>query len=67
MTLPPIAAWIGILNMCFGISSLSFSHISRPRFSAAMRCTIIDSASTGSPLTRIDIFTRLPSLWSVIW
>ncbi|MNU02397.1 hypothetical protein D3C72_2460890 [compost metagenome] len=61
MTLPPMAAWIGILNMCRGIRSLSFSHMSRPRFSAAVRCTSMDSASTGSPLTMIDILTRLPS------
>jgi hypothetical protein len=31
MTLPPIAAWIGIWNMCGGIRSFSFSHMARPR------------------------------------
>ena len=31
----------------------------RPRASARSRCTIIESASTGSSFTRMDIFTRL--------
>ena len=35
LIVPPIAACTGILNMCRGIRSFSFSHISRPRFSAA--------------------------------
>ena len=30
MTLPPMAAWIGISKRCLGISSFSFSHILRP-------------------------------------
>ncbi len=61
MIWPPIAAWIGIWNRCGGISSFSFSHMARPRLSARARCTIMESASTGSALTRIDIFTRSPS------
>ena len=52
--LPPIAACIGIWNRCGGIRSFSFSHIDRPRLSARARCTMMDSASTGSALTRID-------------
>jgi hypothetical protein len=44
-----------------GIRSFSFSHIARPRCLGAVRWTIIESASTGSSLTRIDILTRSPS------
>ena len=36
ITLPPIAAWIGILNMWRGISSFSFSHMARPRAFGAL-------------------------------
>ncbi len=59
MTLPPMAAWIGILNMWRGIRSFSFSHMARPRCSARSLCTIMESASTGSSFTRICILTRL--------
>ena len=31
MIFPPTAAWIGISNKCFGISSFNFSHIFLPR------------------------------------
>ncbi len=41
--------------------AFSFSHMARPRASARERFTTMDSASTGSALTRIDIFTRSPS------
>ena len=55
--------WIGILNMCRGIRFLGASRtMARPRFSAAERCTSIDSASTGSSLTSTDMRTRSPSL-----
>lgn len=61
MILPPIAAWTGIWNRWRGIRSFSFSHIARPRLSARVRWTSMESASTGSAFTRIDIFTRSPS------
>jgi len=48
MILPPIAAWIGTWNICGGISSLSFSTILPPAPLGSLRCTSIDSASTGS-------------------
>ena len=41
MILPPIAAWIGILNKCLGISSFSFSHMIQIPIQAAIGGKII--------------------------
>jgi hypothetical protein len=46
----PIAAWMATSNICRGMSFCSVSTSSRPRFWARMRWTIIESASTRSPL-----------------
>ena len=41
--------------------------LARPRLSARVRWTSMASASTGSPLTRICIYTRSAGLKSVRW
>ena len=58
MTFAPIAAWIGTSNIWRGISSLSFAVSARPTAGAFSQWTIIERASTGSPLTRTSSLTR---------
>ena len=57
MMRPPIAAWIGTSNIWRGISERSFSTSWRPCFCAGQRGMSRESASTGSPLSRISTFT----------
>ena len=40
MICEPMAAWMATSNICRGISSRIFSHRSRPRRSAWLRCTM---------------------------
>ena len=58
MILPPIAAWTAILNICGGMISASFSHSVAALPLRLDRWTMLAKASTGSPLTRMSIFTR---------
>src|SRR5260221_582494 len=59
---PPIPAWMAMRKSWRGISSFKRSHSARPRRSAWLLWTMTASASTGSPLTRMFMRTRSPSL-----
>ena len=56
----PIAAWIATSNIWRGMNSLSFRASSAPRDCALSRCTMSESASTGSPFTRMSSLIRSP-------
>src|SRR5258707_778123 len=54
MMWPPMAAWMATSNICLGISDLNLVTSSLPRCWEAERCTMLESASTLSPFTRMS-------------
>ena len=65
MMLAPIAAWIATSYIWRGISSRIFATTARPRYWLWLRCTMIDSASTFSPLIRMSTLTTSAARYSL--
>ncbi len=63
--LAPMAAWMATSNIWRLMISRIFATTARPRYVAWERCTMMDSASTFSPLSRMSTLTTSEARYSL--